>query len=68
MTHHSEDPGAAPGPPGTESPSPATGEQTPFDRFRDFARKVVSVPKAELDERERAFRESRSGKPRRRPA
>ena len=26
-------------------------KETPFDRFRDFAQKVVSVPKAEVDRR-----------------
>lgn len=32
---------------------------TPFERFEEFARKVLSVPKAEIDERERAYRENR---------
>jgi hypothetical protein len=37
-----------------DSPIPA---QSPFERFEEFARKVVSVPRAEMDERERAYRE-----------
>lgn len=39
-------------------PPPATTEQTPFERFEEFARKVVSVPRAELEARERAYRET----------
>lgn len=43
---------------GSPSPDPLTpSPQTPFERFEEFARKVVSVPKAEMDERERAYRE-----------
>jgi hypothetical protein len=34
-------------------------EPSSFERFEEFARKVVSVPKATIDERERAYRESR---------
>lgn len=40
------------------TPDP-TPPETPFQRFEEFARKVLSVPKAEIDERERAYRESR---------
>jgi hypothetical protein len=32
---------------------------TPFERFEEFARRVVSVPKAEVEERERVYREER---------
>jgi hypothetical protein len=43
---------------GSPSPDPLTAPpQTPFERFEEFARKVVSVPKAEMDERERAYRD-----------
>jgi hypothetical protein len=35
-------------------------EPSPFERFEAFARKVISVPKAEIDERERAYREGRA--------
>jgi hypothetical protein len=59
--------GAEEDPAGRGSPDPPT-EKTPFQRFEEFARKVVSVPKAEIDERERAYREKRSGPDRRRPA
>lgn len=44
---------------GNVSPDPSPPEQTPFERFEEFARRVVSVPKGELDERERAYREDR---------
>lgn len=37
-------------------PLPATPT---FDRFVDFARKIVNVPKAEIDEQERLYRERR---------
>ena len=37
-------------------------EPSPFERFEAFARKVISVPKAEIDERERAYREDRAKK------
>lgn len=32
---------------------------TEADRFRAFAKKVVSVPKAEIDRREKAYQEER---------
>jgi hypothetical protein len=51
---------------GSQNPDPPADGQTPFERFRDFARKVVSVPKGEIDERERAYRQR--GKPRPGPA
>jgi hypothetical protein len=41
------------------SPEPSPPEQTPFERFEEFARKVVSVPKTEIDRREKAYRETR---------
>ena len=40
------------------TPDPPPSE-TPFQRFEEFARKVLSVPKAEIDKRERAYRERR---------
>lgn len=43
---------------GRASPDPPSS-QTPFERFEAFARKVLSVPKAELEKRERAYQESR---------
>lgn len=42
--------------------SPLT-DQTPFQRFEDFARKVISVPRREIEEREQAYQENRKGKP-----
>jgi hypothetical protein len=44
------------GEPRAESPEPPPPEQTPFQRFEEFARKVISVPKSAIDERERAYR------------
>lgn len=40
------------------NPDPPQSE-TPFQRFEEFARKVLSVPKAEIDKREREYRENR---------
>jgi hypothetical protein len=58
---------ASDGAAGRGSPDPPT-EQTPFQRFEEFARRVVSVPKKEIDEREREYRERRGNPDRRRPA
>jgi hypothetical protein len=33
--------------------------QTDFDRFRDFAKQVISVPKAEIDRRQAEYLKSR---------
>lgn len=35
---------------------PRTNERTPFERFEEFARKVISVPKSVIDERDRETR------------
>jgi hypothetical protein len=48
------------GEPRAESPETPPPEQTPFQRFEEFARRVISVPKVEIDEREKAYRERRS--------
>jgi len=53
-------PSGKPSPAGTAIPDPSAPHvQTPFERFEEFARKVVSVPKAEIEERERAYQERR---------
>ncbi len=33
-----------------------------FNRFNDFGRKLVSVPKKEIDEREREYQEQKKAK------
>jgi hypothetical protein len=40
----------------TESP-----DDKAFERFRRFAKKVVSVPKSEVDRRAKEWRETRKG-------
>lgn len=35
-------------------------ERTPFEKFADLTRRVLSVPKSEIDERERDFKERRN--------
>lgn len=47
---------------GTESPDTSPPAETPFHRFEEFARRVISVPKVEIDERERSYREQRDRK------
>jgi len=51
---------AGSGEPGTESPESPPAEQSLFQRFEEFARKVVAVSRADIEERERAYRESRN--------
>jgi hypothetical protein len=43
-------------------------DRTPFERFEEFARKVISVPKTVIDERDRAARPKPNGRDRKRPA
>jgi hypothetical protein len=45
------------------SPDP-TPKETPFERFTEFARKIISVPRAEIEEQERLYQQT---KKRRRP-
>lgn len=67
MTHRDDKGG------GDEKAKPAASESeppepSPFERFEEFARKVISVPKATIEERERAYREGRKGSEKGRPA
>jgi len=36
-----------------------TNEATPFEKFRELTKKVVSVPKAEIDRRENKYQKTR---------
>jgi hypothetical protein len=38
----------------------APSNPTPFDKFKDFARRIIAVPKAEADAKEREWREERA--------
>ncbi len=38
-----------------EPDSPPPDGMTPFERFVDFARKVIAVPRAEIEEQERIY-------------
>jgi len=40
-------------------PLPPLPSTPTFDRFVDFARKIVNVPKSEIDEQERLYQERR---------
>jgi hypothetical protein len=40
--------------------------ETPFNKFKDFAKKVISVPKSEIDRREKEYKKSRRAAKRRR--
>lgn len=44
----------------SESNPSAAPEPTPFEKFRDFARRIVAVPKAEADAKEKEWREDRA--------
>lgn len=37
-------------------------KQTAFEKLRDFARRIVSVPKAEIDEQARTYNRKRKRK------
>ena len=41
-----------------ESPRPPT-EQTPFERFEEYVRKILAVPRSEIAEREKRYRRQR---------
>jgi hypothetical protein len=43
----------------SDSAPSATPEPTPFDKFKEFARRIIAVPKAEADEKEQEWRETR---------
>jgi hypothetical protein len=45
-----------------ETPTNDPPAQTPFEKFEEFARRVVSVPKKIVDEREREYQEERHNK------
>lgn len=42
-------------------------EPTPFERFTDFTRRIIAVPKAEVEKQKRDYRRKRRGGKRRRP-
>jgi hypothetical protein len=48
-----------PDPPCSPLLSLESSDQTTFERFVDFARKIVAVPKSEIDEQERIYKSQR---------
>ncbi len=42
--------------------TPPPIESTPFEKFRDFAKRVISVPKSEIDRREAEYQKQRAAK------
>jgi len=40
--------------------------ETPFEKFRQFTKKIVSVPKAEIERREAEYQKTRKNKGKRR--
>lgn len=34
--------------------------ETPFEKFREFTRKIVAVPKEKIDRREKAYKKARA--------
>lgn len=43
-----------------------TRDLTPFERFTDFTRRIIAVPKAEVEKQRRAYRQRQRNKKRRR--
>jgi hypothetical protein len=41
-------------------------EKTPFEKFRQFTRAIVSVPKTEIDRREAEYKKTRKNRVKRR--
>lgn len=41
---------------------PDSKVQTPFDRFKEITSKIISVPKKEIDKREKAWKKKRHTK------
>lgn len=39
----------------------AKPDPTPFEKFQQFAKKVLSVPKAEIERREKEYQKQRAG-------
>jgi hypothetical protein len=33
--------------------------ETPFEKFRNFTKKIIAVPKEEIDRREKAYKKAR---------
>jgi hypothetical protein len=60
--------GGSPDLPPSSLSSPESSEQTPFERFVEFARKIVAVPKSEIDEQERIYKSQRRTRKRKEPA
>lgn len=40
--------------------APADDERAPHDKFSDFAAKIVTVPKSELDKREKQWQDHKA--------
>jgi hypothetical protein len=34
--------------------------ETPYEKFRNFTKKIVAVPKSEIDRREKAYKKARA--------
>lgn len=41
-------------------------ELSPFERFREFARRIIAVPRSEIDELEKQYRRERAEEKRKR--
>lgn len=39
-----------------------TQPETPFEKFRNFTKKIVAVPKSEIDRREAEYQKARKNK------
>jgi hypothetical protein len=57
-----------PDPPSPSLPSAESSEQTAFERFVEFARRIVAVPRSEIDEQERIYKSQRRTRKNTKPA
>jgi hypothetical protein len=49
---------------GSDGPQRAESALTPFERFTEFARRIVAVPKSEIQEQERLYQRRQKAKKR----
>ncbi len=50
-----------------KDPKPQPTEHAPFDTFTDLTRRLLAVPKPEIDRAEAEYQMSREGQPKRGP-
>ncbi len=51
----------------SDPPPPQQAKPAPFDAFQDLTRRLLAVPKAEIDKREAEYQREQAKKPKRGP-